>query len=387
MKKFFCTLITIIVLTITTAAVAAPKPKPLDPDQVVKDAIAHFMKKYHVPGAAVVLYIHNRAYTYYFGYANKKTKKPVDNKTLFELGSLTKLFTTLLLAEQIDANKMHLLDLAARYFPELQQGSKQFSQVHLLNLATHTAGFSLDLPGGVNSQQDLMNYLKGWHSDLSVGKQWSYSNIGIGLLGDAIVNATGESYQQLLNEEILQELGMQHTYIDIPANEINNLAQGYNESGQPAPRVVSELFPAAWALKSTLPDMQRFLSASIHISGTPYSISHALRIAQTPYFALKDMQQGLAWQVYRLNPKTMNDLLNPPTTFDISAQPARFIIKIKRQYNGKDLIDKTGATDGFRAYLAVIPAKKSGIIILANRYVANGPVVKVGREILFKLVK
>lgn len=382
MKKIVCTIIVILLTIISTQSIATPKQKPADPNQVVKETINQFMKKYRVPGVAVALYVHNRPYTYYYGYANKESKKAIDSKTIFELGSITKLFTTLLLAQQIDAKKMQLNASITRYFPELNQNTKQIAQVNLLNLATHTAGFSLDLPEGITTQQALINYLANWHTDLTINKQWSYSNIGIGLLAYAIANTTKQSYEDLLRQKILQVLGMQHTYLTV--TDSTNFAQGYNDDGKSAPHAQLGLLPAAWALKSTLPDMQRFLSAAIHLSGTPYSVSHALRVAQTPYFTLEDnVQQGLAWQIYIINKKNVENLLNPPTNFNLQPQSAKLLAQ--KQFNGDALIDKTGTTDGFRAYIAVIPNKGSGIVILANRYVANRPLVKAGRDILFKV--
>jgi beta-lactamase class C len=94
----------------------------------------------------------------------------------------------------------------------------------------------------------------------------------------------------------------------------------------------------------------------------------------------------MAWEIHPLSSANNDSLLNPPKEMGLGPLPAKALDKNEQQFNGNTLIDKTGATNGFRSYIALIPNQKSGIVILTNRYVSNGEIVKIGRTILFRLV-
>src|SRR3990167_6453279 len=140
-------LVTIILLGTYTAGAKAP----IDPHAtLVTSTMTTYMEKNHVPGAAVLLYVNGKPYAYYFGYADRDKKTPVTSDTIFEIGSVSKVMTTLLLAEAMKANKVHLSDPLTHYF----------SNVSLKNLATHTAGLPFNLPQKIKTQNDLSLYFK-----------------------------------------------------------------------------------------------------------------------------------------------------------------------------------------------------------------------------------
>lgn len=149
-------------------------------------------------------------------------------------------------------------------------------------------------------------------------------------------------------------------------------------------QISTQLFPAAGSMRASGDDMLKFLSAALTLPGTPSEIKNAMRITQTPYYVTANYQQGLAWMIYPLATHRKTLLLNPPLDMDMGPLPAKQLDHKQQHFNKHALIDKTGASDGFRSYIAIIPERKSGIVILANRFVMNGEVIKVGREILLK---
>ena len=355
---------------------------------MITQTINAWMKKNNIPGVAVETYEKGVLHSYYFGYANRETKKPINSKTIFEIGSLTKLFTSLLFAIEIDANKANLTDSIANYLPEIiTQSNSPLRKITLQNLATHTAALPFTLPDTIKTQADLDSFLSKWNPPYPIGKQWAYSNVGIGLLGNSLELITHENFNQLYRGRILQPLGMEPIGIIVPKRLLSNYAQGYNDQGTAVQRdQINLLFPASGDMKVSAHDMLRFLKAAIGLPGVPVAIAHAMQITQISYVSTVNMNQGLGWSIYPEVENHKVELLDPPETMIMGPIPAKQFNKNEYKFDGNALIDKTGATDGFRSYIAVIPNKKSGIVILANRSASNGEIMRVGRKILFNVI-
>lgn len=356
-----------------------------DPNaDIVKQTIAQFMEKNNVPGVAVELYVNGKPHSYYFGYADREKKKPINKKTIFEVGSISKVMTSLLLAEEVDFSKMQLTDSITKYIPDLPQ---TFGNVTLQSLATHTSGLSSNVPSSVATEEDLKNYLTRFSPPYSPNQQWVYSHFGMGMLGQAIEKGAQKDINQLYQKQILSPLGMQPIGITVPKKLQAFYAQGHDENGDP---VVSKLnvFPSAAGVKASAGDMQRFLSAAIGLPGTPGKIFYPMRMTQTAYVKLPGQLQGLGWQIHPITPENVQELLDVDVTESIMTGAIKVNEVIdKPTFDGNALIDKTGTTPGFRSYIALIPNKKSGIVILTNSHSLDRQIVEAGREILFKLTK
>jgi beta-lactamase class C len=351
-------------------------------DPLVQKTITAWMQKNNIPGVAVEVYENGKSHSYAFGYADRDKKIPVTQNTIFEIGSFTKLFTALILAEEINNNTVQLSDTVSKYLPELASNTN-FNAITLQQLATFTGRLPFHKPEEVKTQTDLHNFLIGWKPTAPVGNTWTYSNISIGLLGSALERQSGKPINQLYAEQILKPLHMNMIGINVPKHLLPNYAKGYTIDGKIAPRLVTGLFPAASAAKASGNDMLQFLKASIGLPNTPVKIAKAMRIMQTAYVSTDKSLQGLVWVIYPFASYSKTELLDPPKEMELGPIPAKQIDK--PVFNADSLIDKTAATDGFRAYIAVIPSQKSGIVILANRYVSNGEIIKPGREILLNL--
>jgi beta-lactamase class C len=342
-------------------------------EAIVKQAVDAMMKKDHTPGVAVLLYVDGKPYSYYAGVANQEKKTPITQKTIFELGSLSKLYTSLLLAQAVDAATLQLNDAMTDFLPN---ASDELGDITLLNLATHTSGLPFEVPTTVRSTETLNAYLASYSSDTVADQTWLYSNVGFGLLGLTIEAKTHKNINQLYISQILQPLKMQPIGSVIPQKLRSYYATGYGLDNKPIPHDESGLLASAWAVKASPSDMQKFLSAAIGLPGTPERILYPMRLTQSSFVTLEDKNQGLGWMIH--------DVADDPVTTDL--EPAT-VDKITKSgiYNGDKLIDKTGGTEGFRAYIAVIPNKNTGIVLLTNQATAMADIVETAHAILYQV--
>ncbi len=377
MKKTLALFLTIFSLNGYTAL-----PTQVQHDDNMEKTIAAVMKEYQVPGVAVELYKDGVSYSYYAGYANQDRKIPVTQRTIFELGSISKVMTGLLFAQEIDMANMFLTDPANKFVPNL---SKNLSDVTLQELATHTSGLPFTAPlDQTQTLDDFQHYLKGLSVAEKPGDQWIYSNVGIGILGYALENATHKSFDELYRRHILNPLAMYPIGLTVPNAYRKFYAQGYDYAGKPVDPLPHGMLASAIAIKASSIDMQHFLSAAIGLPGTPERVFYPMRLTQTAFVKLPDRMQGLGWQIQTITAWNKSSLLNP-----VQAAPSMEVEEIydRPVYNGDTLIDKTGSTNGFRAYIAVLPNRKSGIVILANKAIPESVIVRAGRSILFQAAK
>ncbi len=173
-----------------------------------------------------------------YGNADMERKTPPDPDTVYRIGSITKMFTAVMLEQLVEARKVHLSDPAEKYLPELKTVQGRFPDappVTLIQLATHTAGLGRE-------PDDLPTYLKGsvsdWekvliaalphtHYEFEPGTRWSYSNIGFAILGAALAHAAGEAYFAYVPKHIFEPLGMAHSALEPNPKMLAHLSKGY----------------------------------------------------------------------------------------------------------------------------------------------------------------
>lgn len=348
-------------------------------DIFINNKIKHFMQENHIPGVALALYANAKPYEYYFGYANIESKDPVINKTIFEIGSISKVMTTVLFAQEIDWAKMSLTDPITKYIKDLPA---PFEKITLQNLATHTSELPFDLPETITNQEELKNYLTTVKLT-PPNHHYIYSNVGIALLNSALETSTDSQFADLYRRHILNPLKMVNG-LTIPKVYEKYYAQGYEANGKPAARVAA-FFPGSYGIKASTIDMQHFLSAAIGLPGTPPRVFYPMRMTQSVYAKVPNGYQGLGWTIHKLNENNQRYLINADDYH--GSAPAPILHTFDRPlYSGDVLIDKTGMTDGFNAYIAVIPAKLSGIVIMVNKNTSEKKLIQLAREILFTIV-
>ena len=351
--------------------------------QFVEKIMQKFMHETQAPGAAVAIVRDGKSEIYVFGNADIRKKIPVTPKTLFEVGSVTKVFTAILLADDVNHHRLQLTDSISQHLPEVE-GNWVLRRITLAQLATHTAGFPFQAPETLKTSADLKQYLLQWKPSTS-GLTYQYSNPGIGLLGKILEAKNHRDINQLYLERILLPLNMAPIGITVPANLQSTFAQGYYASGKPAPYTDNSLFPATAALKMSIEDLSKFLSASLSAPGTPKELLQAINLSQTPQVQVGNMQQALGWQVRPF--KETNSLINDPLASNIKPSTFTLLPREAKKFNPNALIEKTGGANGFRTYIALIPSSQSGVVIVTNRFVDLAPLVTTARMLLLKKVK
>ena len=139
---------------------AADKEKS-EIETAVAQAVRPLMEREGVPGMAVGIVCHGQTYIFNFGIASRETKKPITERTLFEVGSVTKTFTATLACYAQVGGQLSLTDPASKYLPVLR--GSHFDEVSVLNLGTHTpGGLPLQVPEGITNDDDLMRYFQNW---------------------------------------------------------------------------------------------------------------------------------------------------------------------------------------------------------------------------------
>ena len=232
MKKY-----TLLFLLLSASAFAQPK-KQIQNITQLKDSLQKLMKSERIPG--LMMSIVNRDSVLFeggLGYANVAKKQAVSSKTLFRIGSITKMFVSLGLLKLIEQNKLKLYDEVKQVAPELPIDNNWHSSspVRVVNLLEHTAGFD-DMhfnkiynlaptdPRGIDAVKVFQNSLKcRWRP----GERMSYSNPGFVVAGYIIEKVARKPYEQYLSETIFRPVGMVNSNLNLRYDPRLDYAQGY----------------------------------------------------------------------------------------------------------------------------------------------------------------
>lgn len=198
----------------------------------------------------------------------------LDERTVFEIGSITKVFTTTLLAEMAERGEVRLDDPVAKHLPaSVTVPQWVFNKITLQDLATHTSGLPRLMtnlkpadprnPYADYSVEQLYAFLSGHRLARDVGAQYEYSNVGMGLLGHALALRAGKPYEQLVTERILEPLAMRDTVVTLSPSLRQRLAPGFAMDGSRASNWDIPTLAGAGALRSTVHDMLVFLRANV----------------------------------------------------------------------------------------------------------------------------
>jgi beta-lactamase class C len=358
-----------------------------DPQQKIKravdTAIQPVMAKYGIPGMAVGITVAGKPYVFTYGVASTATRQPVTRDTLFEIGSISKTFTATLASYAQMIGDLSLSDKTSQYLPALQ--GSPFGSVSLLNLGTHTpGGLPLQVPDNIKNSDELMRYFKDWRSTYPAGTRRTYSNVGIGTLGWITARSMGKDFDTLMEQRLFPMLGMKSSFIHVPKAAMANYAQGYTRGDTPIRMAIGVLSSEAYGVKSTAPDMIHFVEDNINSVGLDKQLQRAIVETHTGYFQAGPMTQDLIWEQYPY-PVTLNALLQGNS--GAMALNATAVTEIKPPEKSREdvWINKTGSTNGFGAYVAFVPEKRLGIIILANKNYPNDARVTAAYNILTAL--
>jgi len=263
-------------------------------------------------------------------------------KVLFEIGSITKVFTSLLLAEAVNEGRTKLTDPIGKFLPADVTLAPETAAITLEQLATHTSGMpalptnfqpadQMD-PYADYSAARLYDFLRAYRPDKPVPQPASYSNVGVGLLGHLLERIFGQSYAELVATRITGPLGMTDTVIALSADQQARFATPYSGSTAVKPWHLDAL-AGAGALHSTAADLARLAQALLKPDHTPLAA---------------------AWELAR----------QPRAPFGARGQVGLNILIVQR--NGKTVYNHSGGTGGFRSYLELTPASGLATVLWLN---------------------
>ncbi len=291
---------------------------------------------------------------YSAGYTSASHSATVDEATVFEIGSVGKTFTGLLLADAVGRGEVGLLDSIQQYLPKTVTAPTRFGkEITLLHLATHTSGLptipdNLAPADEMNPYADytvalLYEFLSTYRLP-SLGTRYLYSNVGFGLLGRILELRTGMNYEELLATRLAGPLGMTSTVMTPTAAIANRLATGYRD-GEVFPRWDNPTLAGAGGGVSTATDLAIYVAANLGLRETP--LAENLAATHEAHFEAGELRLGLGW-VLRWTP-------------------------------AGTIVEHHGATGGAWAYVGFIKEKQLGVVVLTNTY---EDIDDLGRHIL-----
>jgi CubicO group peptidase (beta-lactamase class C family) len=264
--------------------------------------------------------------------------------TVYEIGSITKVFTSLLLADMAEKGEVRLDDPVAKYLPpDVKALAAGDRPITLLDLSMQVSGLPR-MPGNFKpadptnpfadyTADKLFEFLNRHTLARKPGEKYEYSNVGAGLLGFALARRAGMSYEALVRKRILEPLGMTSTSITLSADQRKRLAPGHNPALEPVANWDLDALAGAGALRSTVNDMLKFLAANLELTDTPLkSAMRRLRAQRLPT-GTPDLSIAMGWHIFT-------------------------------QYG--DLFWHNGGTGGYRSFAGVDPASRRGAVVLCN---------------------
>jgi CubicO group peptidase (beta-lactamase class C family) len=197
-----------------------------------------------------------------YGTFAKDNKRPVDGDTVFEIGSITKVFTSLILADMVQHGEIALTDPIDRYLPsEVKVPERNGRKITLEDLSTHTSGLPRmpnnfrpadpDNPYADYTVEQLYNFLSNYTLTRDTGSQFEYSNLGGGLLGHVLARRAGMDYEALVRSRVLSPLKMSDTAMELASAMRARLSTGHNASMSPVKNWDIPTLAGAGALRST----------------------------------------------------------------------------------------------------------------------------------------
>jgi len=267
--------------------------------------------------------------------------------TIFEIGSVTKVFTATLLAALVEDGTVALQDPVQDYLPADVKLPVRGRPITLGDLATHTAGLPR-LPHGFILRslghrrnpyawftvEDLYAGLPDTRLRREPGGAPRYSNLGYGLLGHVLAVRVGSSYEELIAERICRPLELADTVMEVPELARGRFAQGHNRRAQPMPHWDLPVLAGAGALRSTVADLLAFLRLQLG-EGEP-ALVRAAALTQATRVRHRGIAVGLGW--------TRGLLLG----------------------SDNELLFHNGGTGGFRSFVGMVPATHTAVAVLSN---------------------
>jgi D-alanyl-D-alanine-carboxypeptidase/D-alanyl-D-alanine-endopeptidase len=353
----------------TIYTLATDNPQKTSIDSTVHKCVSAIFNDNNIVGLSIGIYKDDLAFCYNYGTIEKDKRILPTSTTIYEIGSITKTFTGILLAQAVLDNKIKFDDDISIYLKEEYKNLEYNGiPIRVINLANHTAGLPEDIyPEIINklknpSMFDIINiydgdrglmFLKDLHNvtlETQPGEKRQYSNVGMIILGNILENVYGVSYSQLIEKYITVPLEMIKTGIVSFESDTTNYTKGYDKAGNIMPHITFQIAGAAGGLKSSIPDMINYLKANITETNKAIKLSHEKTIGTD------ENGIGLGWQ-------------------------------IRKGFADNKQLWHDGGEPGFSSYCLVIPSKKIGIICLMNQRGHQAQLYNLSEKIIDSLQK
>jgi len=345
----------------TPASAQSPAtPSPVPSDEEIRKILVERIDTYRQSVGIVVGVIEpggRRIVTY--GSRAKGDARLLDGDTIFEIGSITKVFTSLLLADAVRRGEVALSDPVAKYLPPEVKMPERGRAITLQDLATHTSGLPR-MPDNFQpkdpanpyadySTDQMYQFLSRYQLTRDPGATVEYSNFGAGLLGHVLARRAGVDYETLVRIRVTGPLGMRHTAIALSPEMQARLAPGHSPALEPVPNWDLPTFAGAGALRSSTNDMLTFLAAALGYGSSPLDSAFATMLSIRPPPSSTAPDTALGWQIFK----------------------------------GKEteVIWHNGGTGGYRTWVGYEPRSRTGVVVLTNAGTAAGP-DDIGRHLL-----
>jgi CubicO group peptidase (beta-lactamase class C family) len=287
-------------------------------------------------------------------------KRVLNGDTVFEIGSMSKVFTSLLLMDMVQKGEVALTDPVAKFLPAtVKIPERNGKKITLQDLSTQSSGLprmptnfspkDITNPYADYSVEQMYQFLAGYTLTRDIGEKYEYSNLGVGLLGHALALRARMSYEALVKARITGPLEMTSTSITLTADEKARFAVGHDGDLKAVSAWDIPTLAGAGALRSTANDMLTFLAANLGYTKTPLASAMAAEISIRRPTGVPGMEIAYAWHV---------------------------ITK-----DGKSIIWHNGGTGGFRTFMGFDPETRVGVVALSNVSNAEG-VDDIGRHLL-----
>jgi len=295
-----------------------------------------------------------------YGSLAKNDARKFDGDTVFEIGSMTKVFTSLVLMDMVRRGEVALTDPISKFLPEsVKVPERNGRKITLGDLSTQSSGLPRmpnnftpkdpDNPYADYTVQQMYDFLSGYKLTRDVGSQYEYSNLGVGLLGHVLSLRAGMSYEALVRSRICDPLGLKDTRVTLTPEMKARLAVGHSGGLQAVANWDIPTLAGAGALRSTANDMLTFLAANLGLVKTPLAQDMADEVSVRRSAGAPDMEIAYAWHI--------------------------------QTKDGNSIIWHNGGTGGYRTYMGYDPKARVGVVALTNISTPQG-VDDIGRHLL-----
>jgi len=351
-----------VLLAVVTASRAGAQTSPVPSDAEIRKILVDRIdvQKQSVGIVVGVIEPSGRRIVSY-GQLAKNDPRPLNGDTLYEIGSITKVFTSLLLAEAVERGEVALTDPVGKFLPaKVTMPERGGRSITLQDLATHTSGlprmpdnFTPKDPANPYadySPENLYAFLSGYQLTRDIGAAYEYSNLGGGLLGHALtLRAQATDYESLVRARVIAPLGLTSTAITLSPELKARLAAGYGPTLQPVANWDLAALAGAGALRSTTNDLLTFLAANLGYVKTPLAPAMAAMLKVRRPTTAPNLAVALGWHVFSVH--------------------------------DKEIVWHNGGTAGYRTFIGFDPKARVGVVVLSNAGTPAGP-DDIGRHLL-----